>query len=289
MELTVAGVVLLAAAIHPIRELVLKSNAFPESAYLGVIIVWVVIAVAQSLALGLDLGSGLQVLPLVLVSTASLMFYYIGILTTLKMGDLSVYYPIIRAAPLFIVVVGWLFLGQHYGPNLLAGVGLVVIGAFFLQYQWGSRLLHHPAAFFTATLAMAGMGAQSLADSESMKVIEPSVLQVWIYVLLAPACAIYFIIRKPADRAIVTHLFGGWKTTPFRYLVAAISSYLSYYLILESYRLGGNVAAVNSLRQASIPILVILSGYFLKETNILGRLAWAGVLAAGIVVIIFSR
>ncbi len=289
MELSVAGVVLLAAAVHPFRELILKSNAFPESAYLGVILVWAAIALIQAMAFGADLSSGVHVLPLVAISAAGLMFYYIGILTTLKTGDVSVYYPIIRAAPLFIVVFGWLILDQHYGSRMLVGVGLVMIGAFFLQYKRGARLLQHPATFATAALAMAGMGTQSLADSEAMKAVEPSVLLVWVYFLLAPACAVFFIVRKPANRSIAGHLFGGWKATPYRYLAASTTSYLSYYLILVSYQMGGNVAAVNSLRQASIPLSVVLSGYFLKEVDTLGRLVWSAVLAAGIIIIIVSR
>ncbi|NQV82728.1 MAG: hypothetical protein HQ494_02805 [Rhodospirillales bacterium] len=289
MELTVAGVVLLAASIHPLRELILKNTAFPEAAYLGVILVWVVIVNVHAFVLDVDLRSGLAVLPLILISTVGLMFYYIGILTTLKTGDLSVYYPIIRAAPLFIVIFGWLILGQSYGPVMLGGVALVMVGAFFLQYRRGARMLQHPATFLTATLAMVGMGTQSLADSEAIKVVEPTVLLVWMYFFLAPACALYFIIRKPADRPLLTHLFGGWGKTPFRYLLAAATSYLSYYLILVSYQMGGNVAAVNSLRQASIPLSVILGGYFLKEADTGSRLAWALVLAVGVAVIIFAR
>lgn len=289
MELTVAGIVLLAASIHPFRELILKSTAFPEAAYLGVILVWLVIAVIHAFVLDVDLGSGLSVLPLIVFSVIGLMFYYICILTTLKTGDLSVYYPIIRAAPLFIVVFGWLVLGQSYGPVMLGGVALVMVAAFFLQYRKGSKFLQHPATFLTATLAMAGMGTQSLADSEAMKTIEPAVLLVWGYFLLAPAYGIFFIIRKPADRSVLEQLFGGWRVTPLRYLGVAVTSYLSYYLILMSYQMGGNVVAVNSLRQVSIPLSVILSGFFLKEANTMGRLAWAVVLAAGIIVIIFAR
>jgi drug/metabolite transporter (DMT)-like permease len=228
-------------------------------------------------------------LPLILISTVGLMFYYIGILTTLKTGDVSIYYPIIRAAPLFIIAFGWLVLGQSYDLIMLGGVALVVTGAFFLQYRKGSKFLHHPASFFTATLAMAGMGTQSLADSEAMKTIEPVVLLVWLYFILAPACGIFFTIRKPAERSVAEQLFGGRREMPLHYLGAGVTSYLSYYLILVAYQLGGNVAAVNSIRQISIPLLVIMSCHFLKESNTASRLAWAIVLAVGIVIIIVAR
>lgn len=136
MELIVVGIVLLTASIHPFRELILKGTAFSEVAYLGVIMVWAVIAIIHAFILGVDLWSGLSVLPLILISTVGLMFYY---------------------------------------------------------------------------------------------------------------------------------------------------------LILAAYQLVGNVAAVNSLRQISIPLLVIMSCSFLKEANIGVRLAWAIVLAVGIVIIILAR
>ncbi len=289
MELAVAGVVLLAASIHPIRDLILKGTVYPEAAYFSVILVWVVIAVAHGLVLGVDFSTGASVLLLILISTAGLVLYYVGILTTMKTGDLSVYYPIIRASPLFIVVGGWLVLGQRYGLVMLVGVGLVMAGAFFIQYRPGARLLAQPMTFATAALAMSGMGMQSLSDSEAVRVVEPTVLLVWEYVILALVCVVFFIIRKPAGRPVMEHLFGGWRVTPLRYLGAAVTSYLSYYLILVSYQMGGNVAAVNSLRQVSIPLSVVLGGLYLKEADTRSRLSWAVVLAAGVVVIVLAR
>lgn len=289
MDLHVVALVMLAVLIHPLRDFVLKGNAYPEAAYFGVILFWAAIASVQAQLLGVDVLSALAVWPLVVFSALGLAFYYVGILTTMKTGDLSIYYPIIRAAPVFIVVVGWLFLGHRYNAVMLGGVALVMIGAFFLQYRRGAQLLHQPATLATALLAMCGMGTQSLADAEAMKTIEPAALLVGAYVLLAPVCAVYFIVRKPPERKLLSHLFGGWRQTPFRYVGAALSSYLSYYLILLSYQFGGNVGAVNSLRQASIPLAVLLGGLYLREQYMQRRLGWSLVLALGIVVIIFSK
>lgn len=289
MDLHVVALVMLAVLIHPLRDFVLKGNAYPEAAYFGVILFWAAIASVQAQLLGVDVQSALAVWPLVVFSALGLAFYYVGVLTTMKTGDLSVYYPIVRAAPVFIVLVGWLLLGHRYGAVMLTGVALVMIGAFFLQYRRGARLLHQPATLAAALLAMCGMGTQSLADAEAMKTIEPAALLVGAYVLLAPVCAVYFIVRKPPERKLLSHLFGGWRQTPFRYVGAALSSYLSYYLILLSYQFGGNVGAVNSLRQASIPLAVLLGGLYLREAYMGRRLGWSLVLALGIVVIIFSK
>ena len=68
--------------------------------------------------------------------------------------------------------------------------------------------------------------------------------------------------------------------------VPGVMAYASYYLILMAYQMGGEVAAVTAVRQASIPISVMLGGLFLREGSILRRLFAALLLTAGIVVII---
>ena len=57
---------------------------------------------------------------------------------------------------------------------------------------------------------------------------------------------------------------------------------------ISPYQLGGNVAAVTSVRQASIPLSVVGAALILKEPSMGRRLCWAMVLTTGIVVIITS-
>jgi len=53
-------------------------------------------------------------------------------------------------------------------------------------------------------------------------------------------------------------------------------------LILIAFELGGDEAIVRAIRQASIPISVLLAGYFLKENETFRRLGWATLIAVGI-------
>ena len=68
-------------------------------------------------------------------------------------------------------------------------------------------------------------------------------------------------------------------------LLPGVLAYSSYYLILLAYQLGGDVAAVTAMRQASIPISVALGGLFLREGAMARRFFAAGLLALGIAVI----
>ena len=55
--------------------------------------------------------------------------------------------------------------------------------------------------------------------------------------------------------------------------------YVSYYLILWVYGHGGDVAAVTSVRQASIPFSVLIGGLWLKEPDMTRRLFASLILA----------
>ena len=289
MDITIAGIVLVSAVLHPFRELMIKKNMFPESAYFACIFLWVVFAAIHSVILGFDLWSAAAVWPLVLFSCLGVFLYYMGTMETIKRGDVSVYYPIMRSSPLPVVVLGSLVLGHRYSLTMLGGIALVLIGAFFLQYKRGTRLFSQPLVMSTALVALAGSGVYSLADAEAMRTVEPMVFLFWVNVLVVLCSAIYIMVMKSPGRSHLTHLFGGWRQTPVMYVMAGLSSYASYYLILTAFQMGGNVAAVTSVRQVSIPLAVILGGLYLKEADTRSRLLWAFVLAAGVVVIVLAR
>jgi drug/metabolite transporter (DMT)-like permease len=73
---------------------------------------------------------------------------------------------------------------------------------------------------------------------------------------------------------------------PFHALLLAAIVYASYILILIAYERGGDVAAVTAVRQASIPLSVILGGVFLREESTVRRLIASLILALGIVLIV---
>ncbi len=283
MELIVAGMVLLSAAIHPIWNLFLKQEPDTQLGYLGLTIVLAACGLVHALIAGSDLWSVGAVLPLIFVSWCGQILYGTSLTATLNRGDLSAYYPIIRASPVFIVIVGVALLGTSYSWYVLLGITMAVAGGFVLLYRRGTHFLEDPKTLTFALLAMSGTGIYSLADADLMKTLEPEVQLFWIELLLIPVYLMLYLRRRthtryddprpPSARAVML-------------IVPGIMAYGSYYLILMAYQMGAEVAAVTSLRQASIPISVMLGGLFLREGAILRRLLAALLLAAGIVVIV---
>jgi drug/metabolite transporter (DMT)-like permease len=285
MDLAIAAMVLVSATIHPVWNLLLKKEPDPQLGYLGLTIVLALCALLHALYSGANLWLAATVWPLILLSWCGQVLYGVFLTATLSRGDLSAYYPIIRASPVFIVIVGVLFLGYTYSWEVLAGMGMVVAGGFLLLYRRGTHFLSEPLTLAFALIAMSGTGIYSIADSLLMKTLQPEVQMFWVECLLIPLYLSLFLRRRthttyPDDRPIATRI--AMLTIP------GIMAYSSYYLILLAFQAGAEVAAVTSVRQASIPISVLLGGYFLRERSIVRRMIAAVVLAAGIVVIVMS-
>ena len=281
--------VVASAALHPLREFYIKGDATPEGLTLAVNIWFWILAAVHVFAVGMDPWAAFEVWPMMTVSGLCLLFYYWCIVEAMRAGDISIYYPITRSSPMFVVVFSFLVLGETYSAAMLVGIALVLIGAFMLQYAPGARLLSEPRPLILAFLAMCGHGAISLADAAAMQKVGPAQFMFVMYIFVIPGMAFVLSINRPAGRGLYRHLFIGWRRTPVRFAVAGITAYVSYYMILIAFQMGANVAAVSAVRQVSIPFSVLLGCLIYKEARMTARLAWSILLALGVAVIVVAK
>ena len=291
MDPAVASLVIASAVLHPLREVYIKDSAYPEGLAYAVMTMFAVLAAIHVAATGANPWAALEIWPLVVASGVFVILYFLFTVMCMKLGDVSVYYPIMRSSPLFVVVVGYFVLGQRYPFVLLAGIAIVLVSAFLLQFDRGStRLLDNWRALVLAVAAMCAHGVITLVDAEAMKTVRPEEFFLVMYILVVlPGMGTVLVVMRPRERGAFEHLFGGWRTTPWRFLLAGVLSYLSYYLLLAAFHLGGNVAAVASLRQISIPVSVFLGALVLGERGLLGRFGWSALLAFGVALILVAR
>ena len=284
MEPSVAAVVLLSAALHPLWNALIKRGASPEASFMGLMVMIALLSLVTVAIIGADLMAAWKIWHLVLISAFGLVLYGSALVMTLRRGDLSIYYPIIRSSPVFIVVVSAVFFGQSYAAPVLLGIAMVIVGAFFVQYRPGARLLHDPKTLMIALLAMSSTGIYTISDAFAMQVVEPPVFLFWVMILFVPAYVT--VMRAIGGPSLGWRGLFAWVRTPWRSAGTGLIAYASYSLILIGFTWGGEVAAVSSLRQASIPISVLIGGLWLKEVGLALRLAASLILAAGIVVIV---
>lgn len=282
MDSSIVFLVLASATLHPIWNLLVKKNSDPQLAFLLLMLTTAVFALIHGLAVGADFAAVFTVLPLIALSVCGQLIYGNCLTATLRRGELSTYYPIIRASPIFVVAVNVLLFGQSYSLFILLGIGMIMAGSFLLQYRRGSRYFDDPVTLFYALLALCGTGIYSLADAGLMQQIAPQVLIFTVDSLVLPIYLILWLrnhpnVTLPTNKAYVSSLVN--------LLLPGVICYASYYLILLAYQFGGDVAVVTALRQASIPISVALGGLFLREGAMTRRFFAASILALGIVVI----
>lgn len=276
--------VLSSAVIHPFRDLLLKRVSHHVSAYLGVCLVWIAIAGIHAVASGTPLLlPWAAVLPAIL-SAIGLGAYYMGTLLAMRRGELSVYYPIIRSSPAAIVVMSWLVLDKSYPITDLIGIVLIMIGALFLQ-RTPDRFFGDGHAMAVALIAMLGSALYSIADAEAMRTAMPPAFLFWVYILVSLELAIGAVVVGYKNEPVVHSLFASWNDHGPRLLTAAATSYLSYFLILIAFGLGGDAAEVSATRQFSIPVSILLASIFLKEPRLLQRLVWGFLMLAGILIL----
>jgi len=276
--------VLMAAAIHPFRDIFLKGSKHPISAYASICSIWIFISLVHILIFNEDLRLPVSYWPYVVASSLGLIIYYYGTLKALERGSLSVYYPIIRSSPLAIVFVNWLAFDQSYELKVLLGIGLVLIGVFMLQKS-ARGVTGDKKSLCLALLAMLGSAAYTVADANAMSVISPSVFLFYVYIIVALGLFGLGLYESRNMANSISLLKTNFAHAPRRIILAGVSSYVSYYLILWAFKMGSEAAAVSAIRQVSIPLAVVVATIVLKEKKFFYNLWWASFVGIGVIII----
>ena len=173
MSIPVLFLVIFSALLHPVRVFLIKGDNTPEGLTLSVVITFGFMSFFQIVLMGINPWKVFEIWHLIAISSVGLLLHFWCIVKSLRDGDFSVNYPIIRSSPMFVVVAGYIFLNHHYSMEILLGIAIVIISAFKIQYSPGGKYFSKPASLLLAILAMCFHGIITLADAEAMKYVEP--------------------------------------------------------------------------------------------------------------------
>lgn len=275
--------VVLSAAIHPLRDIGLKGISNPLSAYLGVCVGWIVFAGLHTLLAGRSMWLPPDVWPVAIVSALGLCGYYYGTLAALQRGPISIYYPIIRSSPLAVVALNWGLFGHAYSAFAILGVLTIILAGYLIQKPSGAGIGDRLALGF-ALVAMLGSATYTLADSVAMRAVAAEPFLMWVYAIVALLLGALGIAGQRRDQATTIRqvLTESWLVSPGRLLFASATSYASYYLILRAFQLGADPAYASALRQISIPVSVLLAAVAMQEPMSARRFGWSLLLMLGV-------
>lgn len=187
MDAIVVGLVLVAAVLHVVWNVLLKTAGDPlRTAAVGVLaaaLVLIPVAVLGWWSIGRP-GIPPSVLVIAALSGAVETLYFVLLAAAYRRGDLSIVYPTARGtAPLLAVVVGVVVLGERLGPVGFAGVAALLVGILVLQRPWRGLRADADARERAATLYALGTGVciatYSALDRVGVRETEP-----WLYAAL---------------------------------------------------------------------------------------------------------
>ncbi len=258
--------VTVSAVIHPLWNMLLKNSKDKIIFYLNIHLVYTLLF--SFILLRYDVR-GISAYGWVLVGLSALthFFYQIFLCRAYENGDMSLTYPVIRSSPLFVLILGFIFLGEIPSWGALLGIGIVVAGIYVLNQEdlsfkdvFGKLKKLDKKAMTAAVLTAIFSGAYSAVDKKGVLLIEPVLFFYLFFAISGFMFLVYLLFLKERRGLYFTVLRGD----VVKIILAAILEFASYILILFAFRVS-KVAYVVALRQISVVFGAAYGIYFLKE------------------------
>ena len=214
--------------------------------------------------------------------------YFVFLAAAYRRGDLSVVAPVARGtAPLILVVVGPVILGERLAPGAALGVAILLAGLFTVQRPW--RFLHGETAN-RAAVAFALLTGVTIACYTSVDRVGVQLAPPWLYgavLWLVAAVGLLVVGRARARVAGGRYAVTGPLDVP-RSVASGLLTLVTYLLVLFALS-RAPVAVVGPLRESAVllttayGVLVLHEAVTRREMGL--RLAGSVLVVLGAVVL----
>jgi drug/metabolite transporter (DMT)-like permease len=192
-------------------------------------------------------------------------------------GDLSRVYPISRGtAPMIVLVISLLFLGDVISTTEIMGVTMIGVGILLMArgvFKHGEQLTLLPMALGAAL----GTAGYTLADGIGARLsLHPSAFVGWVFVFDATFFTLWALVFK--GTRVLPKQPRVWALG----LVAGGASVGAYWIAVWAMTIAP-IALVAALRETSVLFAVLIGVVFLKEPSDKGKIIAAAVIVSGVI------
>lgn len=215
--------------------------------------------------------------PYLIASAVIHVAYYLLLMTSFRLGDFGQAYPIARGtAPLAVTVLAAVFAGELPDGWQAAGVAVSCAGLTGLAL-WGLRGRRPDWKAIGAALATGGsIAAYTVVDGLGVRASGHAMGYIaWLMILEGVAVPVYAAYKWRGELATRLRPFAALG------LLGAALSVLAYGLVLWA-QTRADLAPISALRESSIIVGAAIGAVFFKERFGAPRLVAAGVMVAGI-------
>ena len=300
MTLLAIALVSLSALMHAGWNLLSKSQ-HPSSAFFFIATLTGSVLLSPALVFHWDLawhGISFQIWTLLVVSGLFLALYFFSLAGAYRAGDMSIAYPIARAAPVLLVsaVTFGFGLGDPMSGMALAGIVMVILGCFLIPLKRFDEL--HVSNFWNATcglalLAAIGTSGYSILDNEALALLradtkasisnlQATLLYACLEGLAASIWLAIFVFMRSEGRRQFRQVM---RFNLPKAIFTGVAIYVTYTIVLISLAFVDNVSYVVGFRQLSIPLGTTLGILILKESPHRPKLAGATIMFIGLLLL----
>lgn len=206
--------------------------------------------------------------------------YWLFLIQAYEHGDLGHVYPIARgAAPLIIIAVTVVFVGEHLGAGQIGAVIIIAAGIASLAFTGASPVhgVARPLLYALGTGLF--IAAYSIVDGLGARLAgNPHSYVLWAFALHGIPITLIAVAKR--RKAALAFARARWKPG----VLAGALCLSSYWLVVWAFTLGP-IAPVAALREVSVIFAAIFGAVFLKERFGRRRIAAAAAVALGVVLL----
>jgi drug/metabolite transporter (DMT)-like permease len=213
------------------------------------------------------------------LASAATFAYYGLLIESYRIGDLSQVYPLARgSAPVLLAPIAFVVIDERLAPAQIAAVALITGGVFVLMIGKGGDRMAVGFALATgisiATYSfLGGLGVRSSASVLGF--------QAWLEILTGVGMLAFVAIRRPGRIRAFARTSGGIGLFAGALSVGGYLAFLAAAKVLP-------LAPVAALRECSLIFGTVIGAVLLKEPFGARRIAAAGLVTSGVIVLATS-
>lgn len=276
MEIGIAALVLLAAALHAGWNAVVKTAGDRVAA---MALVMGTGAAAAAMALPFVPVPAAASWPFLLLSAAIHIGYFFFLLQAYRVGDLSHVYPVARgAAPLLVAGGAALLAGESLAAGALVGLVLASAAIASFAFDGGAVRLRDPRPFAFALMTALFIGSYTLTDGLGVRASgAPHGFIAWLLAIDGLPLILYCAAARRGRLGAA--LRPRWR----RGVAGGVMCAGAYALVIWALE-SAPMAHVSALRETSVVFAVAIGSLLLGEPFGRRRLGAAALTAAGIAI-----
>lgn len=204
--------------------------------------------------------------------------YIVALASAYDRGDFSLAYPVARGGGALLAGIGGILLLDDE-LSVLGVIAIATVAAGMVLLSIGAEL----AQVLTALVVAAMIGIYTTVDSHAARDVGGNTYVFAVFVSCAVMVSIYGVVAGKLP-SLQRSLPGSWRM----YLLTGAVSLAAYGLVMIAVR-RAPVGYVAALRESSVLVAAFIGWKYLDEGSAHRRLIAAGVVVAGLVLLVVAR